>query len=258
MKQVFNFTILIGLPIIEQLKLFKFYKNNEYCLCVELFSGLDKRTLEIFVEENKMKELIEQSNDELFTIFEFINKKKIKHIKFYKMCFAEETFIFLGYLIEKSNLRYCTFDNVPSKLEFDLIIMPVILRSKLKSFNWINSSISRKEIEFLYFHDNIQNNKYLQQITINDANSYVSNRKAQKYYIDVILERNKHLASRRYVNTITLLLINRFGYLSFIPVDVFRLIAKKYYDNFILTFSFFNLKKKKLKKQKCKNEKFRN
>ncbi len=110
--------------------------------------------------------------------------------------------------------------------------MPFILQSKIKSLCWNDSAsyeFAFKVEELKYFTDNIENNYYLQIVDLPD--------KPQS--VDEYLVRNKKIAEQRFRNTITLLLINRFGTLKFIPVDVFKLIAKLYYFGFIKNQLFF-------------------
>ena len=228
-----NLEIRIGLPVVEQLNNFKnLQKNVNYCISVELISGLDERNIYFILGNNILDELVEQSNIELLAIFNFIHENKIKGLKFYKIHFMYGTYVFLANLIQCSNLQYLTFNGIPSETNFKAIIMPAIFRSKLKSFNWIDSNVNNYEIEYLY--DNIQNNYYLQSIIITKLSLMM--KKINKYCL-----RNESIAFNRFHKTILLLLINRFGTLKFIPVDVFRIIAKKYYFDFISDAKFHNI-----------------
>jgi hypothetical protein len=113
--------------------------------------------------------------------------------------------------------------------------MPFILQSKIKSLCWNDSAsyeFAFKVEELKYFTDNIENNYYLQIVDLPDKSQSV----------DEYLVRNKKIAETRFRNTIILLLINRFGTLKFIPVDVFKIIAKKYYFDFIKNLFFTRLK----------------
>ena len=67
-----NLEIRIGLPVVEQLNNFKnLQKNVNYCISVELISGLDERNIYFILGNNILDELVEQSNIELLAILKF-------------------------------------------------------------------------------------------------------------------------------------------------------------------------------------------
>ena len=214
---------IFGLPIREQLDKFELSKRDEKYRMV-----VTSRVNNMYFREGQLD--IAQSNNILSTIFDFIEKNRIVSLKFNIIRFEDETFIHLGNLIVKSNLQFLEFIDSTNKL--NSIIMPFILQSKIKSLCWNDSAsyeFAFKVEELKYFTDNIENNYYLQIVDLPDKSQSV----------DEYLVRNKKIAYSRFRNTITLLLINRFGTLKFIPVDVFRIIAKKYYFDFIKNQLFF-------------------
>lgn len=207
----------IGLSVKEQLDSFELRGVN-YCIFVTPGQNSENVKLDIA-----------QANNILSTIFYFMEENKIVSLKIYKIRFENETYMHLGNLIQKSNLQSLGFIDSINKSES--IIMPFILQSKLKSLNWSESGsfeFAFRVEELKHFTDNMENNYYLQIVDLPGMTQSVNE----------YLARNKQIADSRFRNTITLLLINRFGTLKFIPVDVFRIVAKKYYFNFIKNLFF--------------------
>lgn len=214
---------IYGPPIREQLDNFKLNgKGVKYHMVVTLAKNIEFYTLR---DEVEIDDKIIWANNYLSTIFDFMKNNNIVSLKFKKIKFEKETFMHLGGLIKNSNLQMFTFIDSSNKYQSDNIniIMPFILQSKIKSFSCLNFlALNINEVNYLC--QNIHNNYYLQNFAIEHYNINEC---------DYYLARNKKIAENRFRNTITLLLINRFCALKFIPVDVFRIIAKKYYFDFI-------------------------
>lgn len=206
---------VFGPPIREQLHAFELSKRGKkYNMVVT--SKVDNKYLYEGVID------IAQANKILSTIFYFIEENRIVSLRFDTIRFDRETLVHLGNLIQNSNLQFLRFVSFVN--DTDSNIMPFIFQSKIKSIGWYNHIVPIKQKELKYLSANIHNNYYLQNIVIKGYD---------KSECDEYLVRNQKIAETRFRNTITLLLINRFGTLKFIPVDVFRIIAKKFYFGFI-------------------------
>lgn len=218
-------------PVKEQLDNFVFDKKTKYSLLLEL-SDRKIRDVNKLESNNTLDNIEIQSINELSLIFNFINYHKIQILKIYDIQFTIYLYNKLGFEIENSCLHHLMFFRVWC---IDYInIMPYILRSNLKSMSWINCRVTSLELNYEIKH--IEQNYTLQEMNYLNSNAEIP--KGYNYLpISKYYNRNKLIAKQRFRNTITLLLINRFGTLKFIPVDVFRIIAKIYYINFIKNYN---------------------
>lgn len=215
-------------PVKEQLDNFVLDKKKKYSLMLEL-SDDEIRDVSTLKNNNTLDSIEIQSIDELSHIFKFINLHKIRILKIYNIKFTIYLYNKLGFEIQHSCLHHLLFFKVWC-IENKIDIIPYIMRSNLKSMSWINCRVTSLELnsEKKYITDNYT----LQEINYLNSNAEIP--KGYNYLpIKEYYTRNKQIASCRFLNTMTLLLINRFGTLKFIPVDVFRIIAKKYYFDFI-------------------------
>ncbi len=219
-------------PVKQQLDNFVLDKKKKYSLMLEL-SDNEIRDLNTLENNNKLDIIEIQSIDELSLIFNFINFHEIRMLKINNIQFSIYLYNKLGFEIQNSCLHHLSFFNVWC-LDIKIDIMPYIMRSNLKSMSWINCRVTSLEL-------NSEKNYIADNYTLQEMNYLNSNAEIPKGYnylpIKKYYTRNKKNAKRRFRNTITLLLINRFGTLKFIPVDVFRLIAKKYYFDFIKNYN---------------------
>jgi len=231
MKLFYDLTVKIGQPVQAQLDNFVIKKKQSYRLCIELI-----KTSQFHMMSNHnvttLDALIEESNAELVTIFNYIKLNQIKKLQLTEMAFLGETWRLLGSLIQYSDLYFVIFDKVNCSSGTTSFI-PYIICSKLKSFTWVNSFISDGEISDIMILS--YKNYYLQNIMITNSEK-LKPVNLHTHYISYNLERNHGVATDRFITVILLLLSNRFcknSILSMIPVDVFRIIAKIVYNNFI-------------------------
>jgi len=217
---------------------FKLQAGKKYSIFVEL-ADRDIRNPETLIIQNKLNNAIDESEADLITLFDFIKYYNIKLLKFNDITLTSHIWVLLGKLIELSNLEYFVFIKCFCQND-NFAFTPFIMRSKLKSMTWIDCRINKDDIRFE--NKMIKNNYYLQEIKyinsglIQHISEYVDYKNNKLFY-----NRNIQLAKERFRITIFILLINRFSYkkynnknlLSDIPVDVFRIISKLFYHNFL-------------------------